>query len=98
MKKTTIIILICSAIVLGMICGIIFSILDDKKLEEAQINEDWHKENDDFCLYVLTPEMTGIYSIFEWLMIVINVLIEQYFVYFQKEMEKPLVSVFKKIS
>lgn len=33
--------------------------------EEAQINEDWHKENDDFCLYVLTPEMTGIYSIFE---------------------------------
>ena len=39
MKKTTIIILICSAIVLGMICGIIFSILDDKKLEEAQINE-----------------------------------------------------------
>ena len=66
--------------------------------EEAQINEDWHKANDDFCLYVLTPEMTGIYSIFEWLMIVINVLIEQYFVYFQKEMEKPLVSVFKKNS
>ena len=33
--------------------------------EEAQINEDWHKANDDFCLYVLTPEMTGIYSIFE---------------------------------
>lgn len=33
--------------------------------EEAQANEDWHKVNDDFCLYVLTPEMTGIYSIFE---------------------------------
>ncbi len=32
---------------------------------EAQQNEDWHKANDDFCLYVLTPEMTGIYSIFE---------------------------------
>lgn len=33
--------------------------------EVAQANEDWHKVNDDFCLYVLTPEMTGIYSIFE---------------------------------
>lgn len=33
--------------------------------EEAQANEDYHKVNDDFCLYVLTPEMTGIYSIFE---------------------------------
>lgn len=33
--------------------------------EEAQANEDWHKANDDFCLYVLTPEITGIYSIFE---------------------------------
>ena len=33
--------------------------------EQAQANEDWHKANDDFCLYVLTPEMTGIYSIFE---------------------------------
>lgn len=32
---------------------------------EAQENEDWHKENDDFCLYVLTPEMEGPYSIFE---------------------------------
>ena len=39
MKKTTIIILVCVAIVLGMITGIIFGILDDKKLEEAQINE-----------------------------------------------------------
>ena len=39
MKKTTIIILVCSAIVLGMIAGIAFSIMDDKKLEEAQINE-----------------------------------------------------------
>ena len=33
--------------------------------EEAQMREDYHKANDDFCLYVLTPEMTGIYSIFE---------------------------------
>ena len=33
--------------------------------EQAQANEDWHKANDGFCLYVLTPEMTGIYSIFE---------------------------------
>lgn len=40
------------------------SVVDDWN-EEAQINEDWHKANDDFCLYVLTPEMTGIYSIFE---------------------------------
>ena len=39
MKKTTIIILFCASIVLGMIAGIIFGILDDKKLEEAQINE-----------------------------------------------------------
>lgn len=33
--------------------------------EEAQMREDWHKANDDFCLYVLTPEMIGIHSIFE---------------------------------
>lgn len=33
--------------------------------EEAQANEDWHKANDDYCLYVLTPEMAGLYSIFE---------------------------------
>lgn len=33
--------------------------------EKSQANEDWHKINDDFCLYVLTPEMTGVYSIFE---------------------------------
>lgn len=33
--------------------------------ETAQANEDWHKANDDFCLYVLTPEMAGLYSIFE---------------------------------
>ncbi len=33
--------------------------------EQAQTNEDWHKANDDFCLYVLTPEMINIYSIFE---------------------------------
>lgn len=39
-------------------------IVDDWN-EAAQANEDWHKINDDFCLYVLTPEMEGIYSIFE---------------------------------
>ena len=33
--------------------------------EEAQKVEDYHKENDDYTLYVLTPEMTGVYSIFE---------------------------------
>ena len=33
--------------------------------EEAQRNEDYHKENDDFILYVLTPEMKGVYSVFE---------------------------------
>ena len=33
--------------------------------EEAQKLEDFHKENDDFTLYVLTPEMTGVYSVFE---------------------------------
>ncbi len=33
--------------------------------EAAQANEDRHKINDDFCLYVLTPEMAGLYSIFE---------------------------------
>jgi len=33
--------------------------------EAAQINEDMHKEQDDICLYCLTPEMTGSYSIFE---------------------------------
>lgn len=50
--------------------------LDDRKVstfnpivddwnEEAQNHEDWHKANDDFCVYVLTPEMTGVYSVFE---------------------------------
>ena len=33
--------------------------------KQAQENEDYHKENDDYCLYVITPEMVGIYSIFE---------------------------------
>ena len=33
--------------------------------EEAQRNEDYHKENDDFTLYVLTPEMKGVYGVFE---------------------------------
>ncbi len=33
--------------------------------EQAQAEEDYHKENDDFTLYVLTPEMTGVYSVFE---------------------------------
>jgi len=33
--------------------------------EEAQKNEDIHKITDDLCLYCLTPEMTGHYSIFE---------------------------------
>jgi hypothetical protein len=32
---------------------------------KAQANEDWHKANDDLCLYCLTPEMTGYYSVFE---------------------------------
>ena len=44
---------------------IAFNPVVDDWNEEAQANEDWHKANDDFCLYVLTPEMTGIYSIFE---------------------------------
>ena len=33
--------------------------------DEARREEDYHKEHDDFTLYVLTPEMTGIYSAFE---------------------------------
>ncbi len=33
--------------------------------EEAQKVEDYHKENDDFTLYVLTPEMIGVYGVFE---------------------------------
>ena len=33
--------------------------------EEAQKNEDFHKANDDFTLYVLTPEMRGVYGVFE---------------------------------
>ena len=33
--------------------------------EEAQRNEDYHKENDEYSLYVLTPEMKGVYSVFE---------------------------------
>lgn len=33
--------------------------------EKAQAEEDFHKENDDFTLYVLTPEMVGVYGVFE---------------------------------
>ena len=39
MKKSTIIILICIAIVLGMISGILYAIIDRNNLQEAQINE-----------------------------------------------------------
>lgn len=39
MKKTTLIILICIAIVLGMIGGILYAIIDRNNLQEAQINE-----------------------------------------------------------
>lgn len=39
MKKTTIIILICVAIVLGMLLGIIVGVLDDNKARQAQVNE-----------------------------------------------------------
>lgn len=54
----------------------LIAMLDDTKVsafnpvvddwnEEAQANEDFHKENDDLMLFVLTPEMQGVYSIFE---------------------------------
>ncbi len=33
--------------------------------EKAQMEEDYHKANDDITLYTLTPEMTGVYSVFE---------------------------------
>lgn len=33
--------------------------------EKAQAEEDYHKANDDFTLYVLTPELKGVYSVFE---------------------------------
>lgn len=39
MKKTTLIILICIAILLGMIGGILYAIIDRNNLQEAQINE-----------------------------------------------------------
>lgn len=39
MKKTTLIILVCIAIVLGMVGGIIYAIMDRNNLQEAQINE-----------------------------------------------------------
>ena len=39
MKKTTIITLISVAIILGIVTGITISILEDNKLEQAQINE-----------------------------------------------------------
>ena len=50
-----------------MLCNAVdaFNPVVDDWNETAQANEDWHKANDDFCLYVLTPEMSGLYSIFE---------------------------------
>ena len=39
MKKSTIFILILTAIILGMLGGILINILEDNKLEQAQINE-----------------------------------------------------------
>lgn len=52
---------------LPMLCAQVsaFNPVVDDWNEEAQANEDWHKAHDDFCLYVLTPEMAGFYSIFE---------------------------------
>ncbi len=52
---------------MGMLCADVnpFNPVVDDWNVEAQANEDWHKANDDFCLYVLTPEMAGVYSIFE---------------------------------
>ena len=32
---------------------------------ECQAEEDFHRENDDICLYVITPEGTGFYSFVE---------------------------------
>ena len=32
---------------------------------ECQIEEDMHRENDDICLYTITPEGTGFYSFVE---------------------------------
>ena len=50
--------------------------LDDSKIEtfnpvvpnwtpECQAEEDYHRENDDICLYVITPEGEGFYSFVE---------------------------------
>ena len=39
MKKSTIVILVCVAIVLGMVSGILYAIVDRSNLQEAQINE-----------------------------------------------------------
>lgn len=39
MKKSTIVILVCIAIVLGMVSGILYAIVDRNNLREAQINE-----------------------------------------------------------
>ena len=39
MKKTTLIIWICIAIVFGIISGVLYAIIDRNNLEEAQINE-----------------------------------------------------------
>ena len=33
--------------------------------KERQIIEDYHRETDDICLYVITPEMKGFYSFVE---------------------------------
>ena len=32
---------------------------------ECQVEEDFHRENDDICLYVITPEGEGFYSFVE---------------------------------
>ena len=32
---------------------------------ECQVEEDMHRENDDICLYTITPEGTGFYSFVE---------------------------------
>lgn len=33
--------------------------------EEAKRNEEYHKKNDDYILFVITPNMAGVYSIAE---------------------------------
>ena len=71
--------------------------------EKAQKEEDFHKQNDDIILYTLTPEMKGVYGVFELGMdcckrkenVMCCILDERNGITFEKHMQKNMLKIKK---